>query len=69
VSAAHAALPALGDRLVLPAPLLAEGIGFLEPALPILLYHHEKFDGTGCPLGLAGENIPLEARFFTIVDA
>ena len=51
------------------AGLMVSKVGFLEPALPILLYHHEKFNGTGYPFGLAGGNIPLEARIFTIVDA
>ena len=51
------------------AGLLVSKVGFLEPAMPILLYHHEKYDGTGYPFGLAGTNIPLEARIFTIVDA
>ena len=51
------------------AGLMVSKIGFLEPALPILLYHHEKYDGTGYPLGLVGRNIPLEARIFAIVDA
>jgi HD-GYP domain-containing protein (c-di-GMP phosphodiesterase class II) len=37
--------------------------------MPILLYHHERFDGSGYPFGLAGGNIPIEARIFTIVDA
>jgi HD-GYP domain-containing protein (c-di-GMP phosphodiesterase class II) len=44
-------------------------IGFLEGALPILLYHHERFDGGGYPFGLTGPNIPLEVRIFSIVDA
>ncbi len=51
------------------AGLMVSKIGFLEPALPILLYHHEKYDGTGYPLGLAGGNIPIEARIFAIADA
>ena len=51
------------------AGLLVSKVGFLEPAMPILLYHHEKYDGTGYPFGLSGENIPLEARIFAIVDA
>jgi hypothetical protein len=51
------------------AGLLVSKVGFLEPAMPILLYHHEKYDGTGYPFGLSGDNIPLEARIFTIVDA
>ncbi|MCU9612553.1 HD-GYP domain-containing protein [Caldibacillus lycopersici] len=37
--------------------------------LDIVLYHHEKFDGTGYPNGLKGENIPLEARIVAVADA
>lgn len=51
------------------AGLMVSKVGFLEPALPILLYHHERFDGTGYPFGLEGENIPIEARLFSIIDA
>lgn len=43
-------------------------IDFLYPALPIPLYHHEKWDGTGYPEGLQGRHIPLEARIFAIID-
>lgn len=43
-------------------------ITFLRPALAIPLYHHEKWDGTGYPSGLNGEEIPLPARLFAIVD-
>ena len=45
------------------------GIGFLTDALPIVLYHHERFDGGGYPEGLAGENIPIGARIFSAADA
>ena len=31
-------------------------------------YHHERYDGTGYPLGLAGETIPLAARIFAVAD-
>jgi len=51
------------------AGLMVSKVGFLEPALPILLYHHERFDGTGYPFGLEGENIPIEARLFAVIDA
>jgi HD-GYP domain-containing protein (c-di-GMP phosphodiesterase class II) len=51
------------------AGLMVSKVGFLEGALPILLYHHEKYDGTGYPFGLQGAAIPLEARIFTVVDA
>jgi len=51
------------------AGLMVSKVGFLEGALPILLYHHERYDGSGYPFGLQGHAIPLEARIFTIVDA
>ena len=44
------------------------GIEHLRPALDIPLYHHEKWDGSGYPRGLAGEGIPMAARIFGIVD-
>ncbi len=43
-------------------------IDFLASAMEIPYSHHEKWDGTGYPLGLAGEEIPLAARIFAIVD-
>jgi PAS domain S-box-containing protein len=43
-------------------------IGYLRPALSIPGCHHEKWDGTGYPRGLKGEQIPLEARIFAVVD-
>ena len=43
-------------------------IDFLRPALDVPYCHHEKWDGTGYPRGLKGEEIPLPARIFTIVD-
>lgn len=47
---------------------MLEGIEFLHPAMPIPLYHHEKWDGSGYPHGLKGQEIPLEARIFAIID-
>ena len=41
---------------------------FLRPALDIPLCHHEKWDGTGYPQGLRGDEIPLPARLFAMVD-
>ncbi len=43
-------------------------ITFLRPALDIPYCHHEKWDGTGYPRGLKGEQIPLAARIFAVVD-
>ena len=43
-------------------------IEYLRPALDIPYCHHERWDGAGYPRGLSGENIPLPARFFAIVD-
>ncbi len=42
--------------------------GWLNDATDVVLYHHEKFDGSGYPHGLKGENIPLTARIFAIAD-
>ncbi|WP_232782980.1 HD domain-containing phosphohydrolase [Bacillus sp. BA3] len=43
-------------------------ISSLEVAENIILHHHEKWDGTGYPHRLKGEDIPLEARIVAIVD-
>ena len=43
-------------------------ISFLRPAWDIPYCHHEKWDGTGYPRGLKGEQIPLAARIFAVVD-
>ena len=43
-------------------------IAYLKPALSIPYCHHEKWDGTGYPRGLKGEQIPLAARLFAVVD-
>jgi putative nucleotidyltransferase with HDIG domain len=43
-------------------------IDFLRPALSIPYAHHEWWDGSGYPRGLSGEEIPLEARIFAVVD-
>ena len=47
---------------------MLSSITFLRPALDIPLCHHEKWDGTGYPQGLRGEEIPLAARLFSVVD-
>ena len=43
-------------------------ITHLRPALDIPYCHHEKWDGSGYPCGLKGEEIPLAARIFTVID-
>ena len=43
-------------------------IQYLQPAIDIPYCHHEKWDGTGYPRGLRGEQIPLAARIFSVVD-
>ena len=47
---------------------LLSPIEYLRPALDIPYCHHEKYDGTGYPRGLSGEEIPLAARIFAVVD-
>lgn len=43
-------------------------IEYLRPALDIPYCHHERWDGTGYPRGLKGEQIPLSARLFAVAD-
>lgn len=52
---------AIGSRL-------CSGLKSIKPALPIIMHHHERWDGSGYPDGLKGEDIPLLARVFQIVD-
>lgn len=53
--------PQIAYKLLAPIP-------FLRPALDIPYCHHEKWDGSGYPRGLKGEEIPLAARIFSVVD-
>jgi putative nucleotidyltransferase with HDIG domain len=53
--------PEMGYRML-------QHIRFLEPALDIVLCHQERWDGSGYPRGLKGEQIPLGARIFAVVD-
>jgi HD-GYP domain-containing protein (c-di-GMP phosphodiesterase class II) len=46
-----------------------EDIAFLRPAMAVVYCHHERWDGTGYPQGLAGEAIPLTARVFAVADS
>ena len=48
---------------------ILRGIQFLEGAARVVAQHHEKWDGTGYPLGLRGEEIDLCARIFSVADA
>lgn len=53
--------PRWGAEVAVQAQLPAEVVN-------VILYHHERYDGTGYPHGLAGEDIPLEARIVSIAD-
>jgi putative nucleotidyltransferase with HDIG domain len=53
--------PQVGAEIIAAVP-------FPYPVAPLILSHHERWDGKGYPQGLAGEDIPLGARILTIVD-
>ena len=53
--------PEIGARML-------SGIRFLEGAIPIVLCHQERYDGKGYPSRLKGEEIPIGARIFAVVD-
>jgi putative nucleotidyltransferase with HDIG domain len=53
--------PDIGARIV-------EGIPFLQDSLPVIRYHHERWDGSGYPVGLKKDDIPIQARIFAIAD-
>ncbi|HOG47871.1 MAG TPA: HD-GYP domain-containing protein [Anaerolineae bacterium] len=54
--------PAMGCQIV-------QGVASLAPAMPLIMHHHERFDGAGYPSGLAGERIPYAARILAVADA
>ena len=54
--------PAIGRNFL-------EDIAFLRPAMAVVYCHHERWDGTGYPQGLASEAIPLTARVFAVADS
>jgi ribonuclease P protein subunit RPR2 len=54
--------PVIGEEII-------SEIAFLEPARPLVRHHHERWDGSGYPDGLAGLEIPVVARVFALADA
>jgi HD-GYP domain-containing protein (c-di-GMP phosphodiesterase class II) len=54
--------PVVGAHIVTPIRVLGE-------AVDVVRFHHERYDGSGYPHGLEGEDIPLSARIFSVVDA
>ena len=54
--------PEIGVRIL-------EPVGAFAAVLPLVLHHHEKWDGSGYPAGLAGEDIPFLARILAVADA
>lgn len=54
--------PELGFNII-------KNINSLKPIVSYILYHHEKYDGTGYPEGLRKENIPIEGRILALADA
>ena len=47
---------------------ILEPLEFLKPAMPIIIHHHERYDGTGYPDGLKGRDIPIGARIMAVAD-
>jgi putative two-component system response regulator len=54
--------PVIGAEILSPAT-------FLKEIIPLVLYHHERYDGQGYPEGLIGKDIPLGARIIAVADA
>lgn len=48
---------------------IIDGIDFLSGAAPVVGSHHERYDGSGYPLGLSGDSIHINARIFAVADA
>jgi len=59
---------AIGVNAIEKIMLNAEEHAFLRHAIAIVGTHHEKWDGTGYPIGIKGQNIPLEGRLMAIAD-
>ena len=53
--------PLIGAKII-------EPIEAYEDVIPIILYHHERYDGKGYPHGLSGENISISARILALAD-
>jgi len=47
---------------------LVPDTGYLKEAKNLALYHHEKWNGSGYPMGISGEDIPLSARIMAVAD-
>jgi len=61
--------PTLGhDALVHAQQAVDESVGFLDIAKQMVYSHHEKWDGSGYPQGLAGDTIPIPARLMALAD-
>lgn len=54
--------PVIGAQIVAP-------MAFLTTTVELIRHHHERFDGSGYPDGLAGDDIPLSARIFAVADS
>jgi HD-GYP domain-containing protein (c-di-GMP phosphodiesterase class II) len=54
--------PLIGERML-------QGVAFLEPVLPVVRHHHERWDGRGYPDRLVAERIPIAARIVAACDA
>ena len=54
--------PIIGERIV-------RQVDYFQDIAPIIRWHHERYDGKGYPDGIAGEEIPIQSRLISIVDA
>ena len=57
-----------GNDIITSAMALVTDSGYLKEAKNLATYHHEKWDGSGYPTGIAGEEIPLSARIMAVAD-
>lgn len=61
--------PVIGSKVIESINKKMKDKFFLNMAFQIVLYHHEKYDGSGYPKGLQGDNIPLSAQIVALADA